>query len=161
MLEYVLYQRLFVRVPRTHLKNASKGPWRCCGSAQNAHILACILVCSDTRLFRHSALPSGEPWSTFLRWVLVFTIRWLPVVSCPLSNHWHGKRTTDNGHWIYLFSGFPPYDFIFIINIVLEIFQKIHSQHAFKVYRRSFMVDNKDIGVIHFMRSNFQVTDFA
>jgi alkyl hydroperoxide reductase subunit AhpF len=28
---------------RTHLKNASKSPWRCCGSAQNAHILPCML----------------------------------------------------------------------------------------------------------------------
>jgi hypothetical protein len=28
---------------RTHLKNASEGPWRCCGSAQNAHILSCML----------------------------------------------------------------------------------------------------------------------
>ena len=28
---------------RSHLKKASKAPWRRCGSAQNAHILPCML----------------------------------------------------------------------------------------------------------------------
>jgi len=28
---------------RTHLKNASKCPWRCCNPIQNAHILTCML----------------------------------------------------------------------------------------------------------------------
>jgi hypothetical protein len=53
-------------VIRTHLKNASKAPWRCYGSAQNAHILTCML---ETTTFEPNRVLPWTLWSTSLRWV--------------------------------------------------------------------------------------------